>query len=289
MYTLFVDTDMDFTPEIAKEYGAKLISMPYFIDGKEIKPYIDFDVFDYKSFYDLLRTGVVPKTNAISPDEYIQYFEPEFAAGKDILYVHFSSAMSGTFNSMRIGLDLLKEKYPERNFYEVDTYAITLGSWLTALTCCQMYKEGKSIQEIQDWAEDNKFKFATYFYADDLKFFGKSGRVSGFAAFMGGIIGIKPIIHMDANGKMTAKDKCRGRKQTMARLLDYVKELQEDIASYPVYIAHCDCLELAQEFGEMLKIEFGEDLNINYYVVNPTAGGHCGPNCFGVHFRAKHR
>ena len=289
MYTLFTDTDCDITPEIAERYGYKLISMPYTIEGKQVFPYVDFKEFDYKTFYNKLRSGVIPTTSALSPVEYINYFEPEFAAGRDILYVHFSAAMSATFNSMRLALEELAEKYPERKVYTVDTKGITLGSYNICHYIGEMYKNGASIEEIQKWAAVEVDKTAFYFYADDLKFFGKSGRVSGFAAFFGNVIGLKPIIFIGNDGKMTTKDKCRGRKNALQKLLQYVIDLEEDIKNYRVTIAHTDALEIAEEFGNMMKAHFGEDLKIEYEVVNPTAGSHCGPNAMGVTFHAKHR
>ena len=289
MYTLFTDTDTDITPEIAARYGYKLISMPYTINGKQIFPYVDFEKFDYKEFYNSLRKGTLPITSALSPVEYINYFEPEFAAGRDILYVHFSAAMSATFNSMRLALEELAEKYPDRKVYTVDTKGITLGSYSICLSIGEMYKNGASIEEIQAWAAKEVDKTAFYFYADDLKFFAKSGRVSGFAAFFGNIIGLKPIIYIGDDGKMATKDKCRGRKQTLQKLLNYVIDLEEDIKNHRVVIAHTDALDIAEEFGKMMKDHFGQDLEIEYEVVNPTAGSHCGPNAMGVTFHAKHR
>lgn len=289
MYTLFTDTDTDITPEIAKKYGYKLISMPYTIEGKEIYPYVDFKEFDYHEFYNRLRKGVIPTTSALSPVNYIEYFEPEFKKGLDILYVHFSAAMSGTFNALRLALEELKEKYPERTVYCIDTKGITLGSYNICLSIGEMYKAGKSIEEIQSWAEEEVDKYAVYFYADDLKFFGKSGRVSGFAAFMGNIIGLKPIIFMDSDGVMKTKAKCRGRAQSLNKLLDYVDELQEDMRNHRVIIAHADCEDIAMELTDLFKKRFGDDINIEYDVVNPTAGSHCGPNTIGISFHAKHR
>ena len=289
MYTLFTDTDCDITPEIAERYGYKLISMPYTIEGKQVFPYVDFKDFEYKEFYNRLRKGVVPTTSARSPVEYINYFEPEFKAGRDILYVHFSAAMTATFNSMRLALEELKEKYPERKLYDIDTKGITLGSYNICLSIGELYKNGASIEEIQAWADREIDRTAFYFYADDLKFFGKSGRVSGFAAFFGNIIGLKPIIFIDTDGKMKTKDKCRGRKQALQKLLNYVIDLEDDIKNHRVIIAHTDALPIAEEFGDMMKDYFGEDLKIEYEVVNPTAGSHCGPNAIGVSFHAKHR
>ena len=289
MYTLFTDTDCDITPEIAARYGYKLISMPYTIEGQQVFPYVDFDKFEYHEFYDRLRKGVIPTTSALSPVEYINYFEPEFKAGRDILYVHFSAAMTATFNSMRLALEELAEKYPERKLYQIDTKGITLGSYSICLSIGELYKNGASIEEIQAWADKEIDKTAFYFYADDLKFFGKSGRVSGFAAFFGNIIGLKPIIFIDTDGKMKTKDKCRGRKQALQKLLEYVIDLQEDIKEHRVVIAHTDALPIAEEFGKMMKDYFGQDLEIEYEVVNPTAGSHCGPNAIGVSFHAKHR
>ena len=289
MYTLFTDTDTDITPEIAARYGYKLISMPYTIEGQQVFPYVDFKEFDYKEFYNRLRKGVIPTTSALSPTEYINYFEPEFRAGRDILYVHFSAAMTATFNSMRLALEELAEKYPDRKVYEIDTKGITLGSYSICLSIGEMYRNGASIEQIQAWADKEIDKTAFYFYADDLKFFGKSGRVSGFAALFCNIIGLKPIIFIDTDGKMKTKDKCRGRKQALQTLLQYVINLEEDIKEHRVVIAHTDALSIAEEFGAMMKDYFGQDLNIEYEVVNPTAGSHCGPNAMGVTFHAKHR
>jgi len=289
MYTLFTDTDTDITPEIAKRYGYKLISMPYTIEGKEVYPYVDFDKFDYHAFYDRLRKGVIPTTSALSPINYIDYFEPEFKKGLDILYVHFSAAMSGTFNALRLALEELKEKYPERTVHCIDTKGITLGSYNICLSIGELYKAGKSIEEIKQWAEEEVDKYAVYFYADDLKFFGKSGRVSGFAAFMGNIIGLKPIIFMDSDGVMKTKAKCRGRAQSLNKLLDYVDELQEDMREHRVIIAHADCEDIANELADLFRKRFGDDIKLEFDVVNPTAGSHCGPNTIGISFHAKHR
>lgn len=289
MYTLFTDTDTDITPEQAKKYGYKLISMPYRIGSEEIYPYQDFEVFDDHAFYDLLRAGTLPSTSGLSPQQYIEYFEPEFKKGNDILYVHFSGAMSGTFEAMRLAIADLEDRYPDRKLYTLDTKGITLGSYNICLEVGDMYLAGKSIEEILEWGKTEVDKFAIYFYADDLKFFRRSGRVSGLAAFFGGMVGVKPIIHMDSTGKMVTYGKARGRIQTLNKIADIVEELQEDMDSHRLIIAHTDCIEIAETLGNILRERFGKDYPIEYSKVNPTAGSHCGPNCVGVSFHAKHR
>ena len=289
MYTLFFDTDCDITPEIAERYGAKLISMPYEINGKEYLPYVSYKVYDAHELNEQMRKGALPSTSALSPEDYKRYFEPEFKEGKDILYVHFSAVMSATFNSLRLALEELKEKYPERRLEMIDTKGITLGSLSLCMSMGELYKEGKSIEEIKEWAKENVDKQAFYFFADNLKFFAKSGRVGGFAAFMGGLIGIKPIIYIGSDGKMTSIGKAKGRKNALQKILEYVIELEDHIKDYPVIIAHGDAMYLVDEFVPMLKKQFGEDLNVMVEDVNPTAVCHCGPDTLGITFHAKHR
>ena len=289
MLRLFTDTDTDITPAVAAEYGYRLISMPYSIDAKTVYPYVDFDEFESKKFYDLLRSGVLPTTSAISKERYIEYFEPEFAAGNDILYVHFSRAMTVTFNAMDQAVAELKAKYPGRNFYEIDTKGITTISYTIVREVGDLLKAGKSLEEVLEWAKTEVDKFAMYFFADDLKFFRRSGRVNGLAATMGTLIGIRPIIYMSQEGKMVSCGKEKGRIKAMEHLVQQVADLGEDFKSHRFVIGHTDAPELAQEVGKMIRERFGDDFPIEYVVCNPTAGSHAGPNGVGVCFHAKHR
>ncbi|MCF0117553.1 MAG: DegV family protein, partial [Bacilli bacterium] len=289
MLRFFVDSDSDITPELVEKYGFTMISMPYTIGDQTVYPYRDFKEFKSKEFYDVLRKGVLPSTSALNAEEYKEYFEPVLKAGDDILYVHFSAAMSGTFNSMRLALEELQEEYPNSKVYTIDTMAISCGALNPVLEIADMVKEGKSIDEIMKWSETELKKFAVYFYADDLKFFAKSGRVSGMKALMGNMLGIRPIIYMGDDGKMTSIDSCRGEKATIRKLVDYIVQLQEDIKSHRVIIAHGDAPAQAQKVADLLKAELGDDLNIIFTPVNPTAGSHCGPNTVGVSFHAKRK
>ena len=289
MYQLFIDSDCDITLEEANGYGAKFISMPYIEDDKEIYPYETWKEFDSHSFYQRLREGKMATTCAISPEAYKEKFRAEFAKGNDILYAHFSTIMSATFNAMRLALEELKEEFPERKFYEIDAKGITIGARSLVLEVMKLYKAGKSVEELLKFADDEVQHFAVYFFADNLKFFKRSGRVTGFKALMGNLVGVKPIIYMDEEGKMVNIGRAKGRQNALQTLLDKVIELEEDIRKYPVVIAHTDNEELANELGKMVKAHFGEDLLITYNVVNPTAGAHCGPDTIGISFHAKHR
>lgn len=289
MYQLFTDTDTDITPEVAARYGYRLISMPYSVDGTTTYPYEDFDTFDVHGFYEMLRSGVLPSTSAISEERYKAYFEPVFAAGDDILYVHFSAAMTATFDVMKRAVDELLLQYPDRKFYTVDTKGITIISYNIVLAIGELYKAGRTAEEILAWAAQEVDHYAVYFFADDLKFFKKSGRVSGLAAMMGTLVGVRPIIHMNEEGKMVSIGKERGRVRAMERLVAYVEELGDGVKEHTVVVGHTDAPDIAEEVAGMLREKFGDDLPIVFVPVNPTAGSHCGPDAVGISFHAKHR
>ncbi|MCR4562969.1 MAG: DegV family EDD domain-containing protein, partial [Bacilli bacterium] len=254
-FDLFMDTDSDVDLNYAIEHDVKLISMPYIIDEKEIYPYKDWKDWDYKDFFQKERDGLIPGSAGISPAAYKEYFEPSFKAGRDILYVHFSAAMSGTFNAMKLAVDELKKEYPGVRFETLDTKGFTIMAYKICDEVRKLADEGKTIDEIKKWAETEVDHFATYFFADNLKFFGKSGRVSGIAAFMGGIIGIRPIINMSAEGKMGSIGKARGRSGALTKIAEYVKTLGDHVEDYECIVAHCDCEPLAIKLVEIIEKE----------------------------------
>lgn len=289
MLQLFTDTDCDMTPADAAKYGFRLISMPYSIGETTVRPYEDFDTFDPHAFYDMLREGTLPSTGALGKDVYKAYFEPVFAAGDDILYVHFSAAMTASFDNMKLALAELAVTYPDRRLYEIDTKGITIICRNIAIEAAELYKAGKTAEEIIAWASTEVDHYAQYFFADDLKFFKRSGRVGGLAAMMGTLIGVRPIICMNDEGKMVSVGKEKGRMSALKRLIAYVSELGDDIKSHPIVIGHTDAPELARQLLDMMKQTYGDDLEAEIVAVNPTAGSHCGPNGVGVSFHAIHR
>ena len=288
-YLLFTDTDTDITPKVAKEYGYNLISMPYTVDGKDVYPYEDFTEFDAHTFYEDLRHGVMPKTSALNKNAYLKYFEPVLKLGKDILYVHFSRAMSGSFAQMDIAIKELKEKYPKRTVYTVDTKGITICAYGVVREVGDLYLQGKTAEEIVEWSKTEVDKFPTYFFVNDLTFFKRSGRVKALAAFMGNLLGIRPVLNMDSDGLMAPKSKARGLNGAIAKLMEIIDELQDDIKSHRVIIGHSDAMPTVEIVVQKLKEKFGNDLKIEIVDVNPTAGSHCGPDGVGVCFHGIHR
>jgi len=288
MLKLYTDSDTDFTPQLAEEYGYKLISMPYSVDAKTTYPYVDFDTFDAHAFYDMLRGGVLPTTSAISKEQYLHYFEEDFREGNEILYVHFSRAMTNTFDAMDQAVAELKAQYPSARFEEIDTKGITTISYAIVREVGDLVKAGKTLDEVLEWAKTEVDKFAMYFFADDLKFFRRSGRVSGLAATMGTLIGVRPLIHMSQEGKMVSVGTAKGRNKALSFLVDKVGELGDEIDKHRICIGHSDSPEIARLVASMIEEKYGKQ-DIVYVDVNPTAGSHCGPNGVGVCFHAKHR
>lgn len=289
MLVKFADTDSDMTLELAAKYDCKLISMPYMFKGKEIFPYESWKKFNDVKFYnDLRATLKLPTTSAISIEKYRAYFEPEFEAGNDIFYAHFSPKMSGTFNAMWVAVNELLEKYPERKFYALDTKGISATALQVATKTFEYINEGHSAEEALTFGEELRGHAATYFFADDLKFFAKSGRVSGIKAFLGGIFGIKPIIAITDEGVMTSVDKAKGKINAIKYLCDKYDQLANDPDKGLVYVIHAGAKALADAIVEKMKAKH-PDVVYEIYPLNPTAGCHAGPNTCGISFYAKKR
>lgn len=197
--------------------------------------------------------------------------------------------MTMTFDCMRQAVDALLQKYPQRKFYTVDTKGITIESLNIVKEIGDLHLGGATAEQILNWASREVDRFATYFFADDLRFFHRSGRVGGLSATMGTLLGVRPIINMNDEGKMVSVGKERGRGRALERLVTEVESLGDDVKAHRLIIGHTDALPLARQLGDMLCARLGDDLRIEYVAVNPTAGSHCGPDAVGVCFHAKHR
>lgn len=283
MSILFCDSNSELWYDKVDETGINVIQMPYTIDGKE--DYYDMGrKTDFKGFYDKIRKGSIPITSALNYTNYMDYFEPYFEKGEDILYITFSHKMSATFSQLEKALDELKEKYPERKCIVVDTRLISIPCAIVVYEAAKQFKEGKSIEEVADYARNLIEHTSVYFTVDDLHHLKRGGRLSGTAAVLGTLLSIKPILNIDKEGSIKKYASAKGRKKAIDQLFKEAEKLEIDF-SHPVGMINADCDEKDIEFfKEKFKEHFGEDKTLWVQQVGPVIGTHCGPGTMGFGF-----
>jgi len=287
MYQLFCDSNCELWHTTVKELGLNLIKMPYTVDDKEY--FYDMgENTDFKGFFDKMRSGTVPKTSALNEFAYTEYFEPVLARGEDIYYVTFSHCMSGTFAAMKSAIAKLKQKYPYREIRFKDSKTISLGSGFVTYYAALRYNEGASMDELDKYLDELIPHTATYFVVDDLTYLYRGGRVSGVSKVMGNLLGIKPILYFNEEGKILNINKVKGFKKALGVLRDYMKEKGSELDKYKTFMLQAYCEQAAEEFAQSLRNEFpGLDLEIQ--PVGPVIGSHCGPGTIGLIFHAKEK
>jgi len=287
MYQLFCDSNCELWYTTVREFGLNVIKMPYILDEQEY--FYDMgESHDFKAFFDKMREGATPKTSALNECAYLEYFEPVLARGEDIYYITFSHQMSGTFTAMQNAINALKEKYPERTIRFKDSKSISLGSGFITYYGALKYKEGVSMDELDAYLEDLIAHTATYFVVDDLTYLYRGGRVSGAKKFFGNMLGIKPILYVNDEGKILNVDKGKGFKKALYMMRGYMKSKGENVDKYKVFVIHADNEEEAQSFAASLRAEFGE-IDVEIQPIGPVIGAHCGPGTIGVIFHCKAR
>ena len=287
MYQLFCDSNCELWHTTAKELGLNVIRMPYIENGEE-KFYDMGENTDFKAFFDGMRAGGTPKTAALNEYAYTEYFEPILARGEDIYYITFSHQMSGTFNAMKNVIAQLKEKYPDREIRYKDSKLISLGSGFVTYYGALKYKDGVTMDELDSYLDELIEHTATYFVVNDLTYLHRGGRVSGVSKVLGNLLGIKPILYFNEEGKILNINKVKGFKKALATLLGYMKTKGSELDQYKVYVLHADCEDDANTFINMIKAEFGE-LDIHVQPVGPVIGAHCGPGTIGLIFHSKEK
>lgn len=287
MYQLFCDSNCELWHTTAKELGLNVIRMPYIENGEE-KFYDMGENTDFKAFFDGMRAGGTPKTAALNEYAYTEYFEPILACGEDIYYITFSHQMSGTFNAMKNVIAQLKEKYPDREIRYKDSKLISLGSGFVTYYGALKYKDGATMDELDSYLDELIEHTATYFVVNDLTYLHRGGRVSGVSKVLGNLLGIKPILYFNEEGKILNINKVKGFKKALATLLGYMKTKGSELDQYKVYVLHADCEDDANTFINMIKAEFGE-LDIHVQPVGPVIGAHCGPGTIGLIFHSKEK
>ncbi len=286
MSVFFTDSNCELWHDIVDKLKIEYISMPFTITGKE--QFYDLGkTFDFDNFYKLIRSGEMPITSALSPQNYVDIFEPVLKNGEDILYVHFSSALSGTFEFMKQAINELKEKYPERTIKTVDTSNISLGGGLIAYEAALLHRKGTPDDEIIDFVNNFKKEVAVYFTVDDLNHLKRGGRISAATAFFGSVLGIKPILSVNEDGKLVSIAKEKGRKRAIQYLFNKLVQEGKNVADYPISIIHADCEKDALELKNKILEVVGPDATIWFQPIGPTVGTHCGPGTLGLVFHKK--
>ena len=284
-YVFMTDSDSDLPYHLKAEYDIPVVYMPYALNGKE---YFDDlgQTLDHKSYFDAMRSGANPVTSALNEESYLEYFEPVLQSGKDLLFVAFSSKLSCTLQAAQAARKKLLEKYPDRKITIVDTLSISGPMTLLVLKSHEMYRAGKSMEEVADWLENNKLRSQAYFTVDDLKYLKRGGRISGAAAAVGTMLDLKPIIIEASDGTLQAGEKIRGRKKALAYIVDAMMKAEPDPAESPILILNADAPEDAERVKASIEQKLpGASIMIEH--VGPVIGAHAGPGTVALCFIGK--
>ena len=288
MSVFFTDTDCEIWWTEVEKYNIKFIGMPYTLDGVE-RIYDMGKNTDLKLMYDRMRAGALPITSALNPQDYIDYFEPVFASGEDIFYVHFSDKLSGTFNYMKLALDELKEKYPERKITLFNTKSICYGGGMQDLYAGKMHHEGKSDEEILEFLENFRDHVVTTFVVDSLTHLKRGGRISATSAVVGGLLNIKPIIKVTNEGTLEKYTTAKGMKKAIMMQVQECAEKLEKRDEYPICILNADNDEMAKFAKEQILEKIGQDVQVEILPIGPVIGAHCGPGTVGLVYYGRNR
>ena len=288
MSIMFCDTNLELWHTHQEKLDLKVIYMPYVIDNEE-KIYDLGKTMDFEGFYNKIKAGSMPLTQALNPQNYMDYFEPYLKKGEDILYVHFSHKLSGTFEFMEQALEQLREKYPERSIKTVDTLTISIGASALLYEAALLHNSGASDGEVIDFVKNNRNKYVAYFVVDDLHHLKRGGRLSSTKAFMGQLMSVKPILTINNMGTIEAVDKAKGKIKAMLSLIERLKEEGENVLDHPVIVAHANAQTEADFLVEKIKEYLGNEVTLWVQPIGPTIGTHCGPGTFAISFHGKKR
>ena len=289
-FKIVTDATADLPQEYLEEHDIACMHMGYTIGG-EVYGGETGKLMDWKEFYALMRAGDMPKTSQINPEESKSHFETYLAEGnKEILYLAFSSGLSGTYNSARIAAQDVMEEHPGCKIIVIDSLCASMGEGLFVHKAAEMREAGKSMEETAAWREEHVQNFVHIFTVDDLNHLYRGGRVSKTAAVIGTIAGIKPVLNVDEEGHLIPIEKVRGRKKSLLKLVDY---MEKRMGSYQekndiIFISHGDAEEDAQFVADEIKRRFGiEKFLIS--PIGPTVGAHSGPGTIALFFMGEKR
>ncbi len=285
-YVIYTDSGCDVSPNLLREWNVQHCELQFTFDGEDTV-YTNREM-DAKEFYQRMREGATSKTSAVNIDAFKNAFEEVLKEGNDLLYIGFSSGLSTTYNSARVAAEELQEQYPERKIIAIDTLAASASEGLLVYLAKNMRDNGATIDEVAAYIEDTKMRLGIWFTVDDLVYLKRGGRISPTVAFVGGLLGIKPVLFMDNDGHLISRSKVRGRKAAIQALADKYTELAADKQNGTVFISHGDCEDDAWELASILKATHGVDVELITYV-GPVIGAHSGPGTLALFFIGNER
>ena len=285
-YILSCCSTADLTKEHFERRNLSYVCFHYAIDGEE---YVDDlgETIPFDVFYDRIAKGADTRTSQINISEYVAYFSEFLEKGLDIVHVCLSSGISGTINSARNAALIVKERYPERNVYIVDSLAAASGYGLLMDAAAEQRDAGLSAEELVNWLEENKMKLHHWFFSTDLSTFVRGGRISKTSAVFGGILEICPLLNVDVNGHLTARSKVRTKKKVIQEIVKRMEACAENGLNYSgkCYISHSACLEDCQAVVDLIEERFTKlDGKVQIYNVGTTIGAHTGPGTVALFF-----
>ena len=287
-FVIMTDSSCDLPAALADEMELTVLPLYVDVDGQKYTNYLDEREIAFSDIYAKLRTKCPAKTSSVNMLDFMEPMESLLSAGKDILYIGFSSGLSGTFNAGAMAAKELSDKYPERRIYAVDSLCASLGQGLLIYLAWQEKQKGATIEEVRDFTENTKLHLCHWFTIDDLMFLKRGGRISGATAIVGSMLSIKPVMHVDNDGHLIKVDTARGRKASIKALADRAGQLGIDLEKQTVFISHGDCLEEANYLADIMRARFNvKKVVINY--VGPVIGAHSGPGTIALFFLGRER
>lgn len=282
-YVIMTDSCCDMTSALAEELELSVLPLSLHMGDAVYRNWLDGREIGFQEFYAKIRSGQLATTSAVSVGEFAAEMRKILSAGKDILCINFSSALSATYQSATIAAADLAEEFPDRKILVVDSLCASLGQGLLVYLCAQERSKGRSLEEVHTFVEETKGKVCHWFTVDDLNHLKRGGRISATTALFGTMLSIKPVMHVDDGGHLVPVSKARGRKSSLLALVDQMEATAIDPASQTVFISHGDCEGDALFVAGEITRRFGtRDIRLNY--VGPVIGNHSGPGTLALFF-----
>ena len=283
LFTLSTDSTSDLTPELLQELQIlDGVNMSYMLDGKEYTG-LGNDKLTPEQFYAKVRAGSMPKTSMVNEEAAYAFFSGFAKPGLRHLHIAFSSALSGTADCCKAAAARINAEVEDCTIAVVDSKCASMGEGLLCYYAAKARDEGKSLDEAVAYIEELKENLCHYFTVDDLNHLKRGGRVSGTAAFMGTLLKIKPVLHVDPEGRLIPLNKVIGRKKSLTALVDKMESKIPGKENKIVFISHGDCLEDAKFVGDLVTARFGIT-DIRYGTIGPVIGAHSGPGTVALFF-----